>query len=93
MDLIDGKIIYSYDLNRKISEFLNTKKKMAKFRSLIMANSKIYVFLNNSYYLKMDLNGDIEAIKKIPSKLNSDPILINGSLFFLDQKNRLNIFN
>ena len=26
MDLIDGKIIYSYDLNRKISEFLNTKK-------------------------------------------------------------------
>ena len=92
MDLIDGKIIYSYDLNRKISEFLNTKKKMAKFRSLIMANSKIYVFLNNSYYLKMDLNGDIEAIKKIPSKLNSDPILINGSLFFLDQKKSIKYF-
>ncbi len=93
MDLIDGKIIYSYDLNSMISEFLNSKKKKAKFRSLIMANSKIYVFLNNSYYLKMDLNGDIETIKKIPSKLNSDPILINGSLFFLDRKKRLNILN
>ena len=42
---------------------------MAKFRSLIMANSKIYVFLNNSYYLKMDLNGDIEAIKKNTFKI------------------------
>ena len=35
INLTDGKIIYSHDLNKKIAEFLDTKKKIADFRSYL----------------------------------------------------------
>ena len=93
INLTDGKIIYSHDLNKKIAEFLDTKKKIADFRNLFMANKKLYIFLENSYYIKFNIKGEIEEINKLPSKLNADPIFSDGSIVFLDKKNKIYIID
>ena len=46
VNLRDGNIIYSYNLNQIIADYYNVKKKRkAEFKSLIMANNKILIFL------------------------------------------------
>ena len=93
LNLNTGKIIYSYDINKKISEFLDTKKKRAEFKSILMLNGKIFIFLKNSYVIVFELNGNIEKITKLPFKLNSEPILIKESLIYFDQNNKISIVN
>ena len=93
IDLKTGKIIYSYDINKKIAQFLNTKKKKAKFKALYMINSKLYIFLKNSYVLKFKIDGTLEEITKLPSKLNSLPIVIEKNLIYFDFNNRVSIIN
>ena len=51
MDLNSGKTIYSYDLNQKVADFLNTKKKKIFLESMILVNNQIYIFLKNSYIM------------------------------------------
>ena len=93
IDLKTGKIIYSYDINKKIAQFLNTNKKKAKFKALYMINSKLYIFLKNSYVLKFKIDGTLEEITKLPSKLNSQPIVIEKNLIYFDFNNRVSIIN
>ena len=93
LNLNTGKIIYSFDINKKISEFLNTRKKRAEFKNIFMINNKIFIFLKNSYVIVFELNGNIEKIIKLPFKLNSEPILIQDSLIFLDFNNKISIVN
>ena len=52
MNIKTGKVIYSYDINKKISEFLNIKKKEAEYKTIMIANSKIFIFLKNSFVIK-----------------------------------------
>ena len=89
----NGKIIYSYDINKKISEFLNTRKKKVKFKDIFMINNKIHIFLENSFVLVFNSDGSIEKIQKLPSKLNSQPILIKDSLIFFNFKNKIIVIN
>ena len=91
MNTDSGEIIYSYDLNLKIAEFLNTKKRDADFKNLMILNGKIIIFLTNSYLLISNLNGNLEQIRKLPTKINSHPIIIDRSLLYLDKKNRVTI--
>ena len=93
LNLNTGKIIYSYDINKKISEFLDTKKKRAEFKSILMLNGKIFIFLKNSYVIVFKLNGNIEKIVKLPFKMNSAPILVQDSLIFLDFNNKISVVN
>ena len=59
----------------------------------MLVNNNLFVFLNNSYVLNFNIKGKLQEIKKLNSKVNSQPIFIDGSLMFLDQKNRLTIVN
>ena len=93
LNLNTGKIIFSYDINKKISEFLDTKKKRAEFKSILMLNVKIFIFLKNSYVIVFELNGNIEKIVKLPFKMNSAPILVQDSLIFLDFNNKISVVN
>ena len=93
LNLINGKIIYSFNINNKISEYLNTKKKEVEFKNISFLNNKIFVILKNSYSLKFDVYGTLEEIKKLPSKIKTQPIFINSSIMYLDFKNRLSIIN
>ena len=91
LNLKNGKIIYSYDINEEISNFLNTKKKEIQIKDILVANNKIFIFLNNSYFLKFNISGKLENVNKLPTKINTQPILINGSLLYLDNKNQISL--
>ena len=91
---MNGNIIYSYNINKKISEFLNVKKsKKVELKTIMIANNRILVFLKNSYILKFNLKGEMIDIIKLPTKINSKPIFIDSSLLYLDKNNKLSIVN
>ncbi len=91
INTINGEIIYSYDLNEKIAKFLNTKKKNAIFKDIIILNNKIMILLENSYILIFSLIGDLQQIKKLPTKIKSSMLVIENSLLYFDKKNKLSI--
>lgn len=92
-DLQKGNIVYSYNLDEKIAEFLDTKKKNALFSHIFIINNQLNIFLKNSYLLKLDLKGSLKEIKKLPSKIQSDPIVMKGSIIYLDNKKKINFIN
>ena len=92
-ELKTGKILFSYNINKKISDFLNIKRKQVDYQSLMLAENKIYIFLKNSFVLKFNLNGELSEIDKLPEKIKSKPIIIDSSLIFLNTKNRISVVN
>ena len=90
-DLEERKVIYSYNINEKISEFLNIKKRKVVFKNMMIINNQIFIFLDNSYLLKFNLSGELSKVTKLPSKIKSYPILIDSSLIYLDTKNKISI--
>jgi hypothetical protein len=91
MNLKNGEIIYSYDINEKISEFLNIKKKNVKFKNIFIANNYIYIILKNSYILRFNIEGNLEKVEKLPTKIFSQPIFINGYMMYLSSSGKLSI--
>ena len=59
----------------------------------MLINDRIFVFLKSSYILKFNINGTLEEITKLKNKLNSYPIFVDGTLIYLDKKNKLRIIN
>ena len=93
MNLTNGKIIYSYDVNKKISDFLDTKKQKVQIKNFVILNNEIYVFLKNSYIVKFNTRGDIEKIYKLPLGIHSYPIFVNGIILYIDKKNKAVLIN
>ena len=89
MNIETGKIIYSYNVNQLISEFLNTKKKSVNIKKMMLANNKLIIFLKNSFILKIDLTGNIESVDKLPSAMNTYPIVIDSALLYVNNRNKL----
>tara|TARA_B100000886_G_C20424654_1_gene493340 strand:+ start:522 stop:1847 length:1326 start_codon:yes stop_codon:yes gene_type:complete len=92
-NLLSGKILYSYDINKLISEFLNINKKKADFKTMMIAKNQINIFLKNSFVLKLDINGKIIKVLKLPTKIKSYPIFSNNNLIYIDKKNKLSVVN
>ena len=93
MNINSGKIIYSLDINEEIANFTGTKKKEVQFKNFFFTNNKLMIFLKNSYVIYFKTNGSIDDVFKLPSKINTNPIIINKSLLYLDLKNKLSIVN
>ena len=93
IDFNTGKIIYSYEITSKISEFLNTKKNKINIKSIYIINNELYIYLHNSYIVKFNLYGEISDIQKLSIKIKSNPIFIKKSMLYLDNKNRLVILD
>ena len=93
MNIKTGEVIYSYDINKKISDFLNIKKKEAEYKTIMIVNSKIFIFLKNSFVIKLSIEGEIENIFKLPSKMNSNPIFSNNEMIYVNNNNRINVIN
>ncbi len=89
IDLKSGKLIYSYDINKKIAEFYNIKKNTVDFKNMMLVNNKIFIFLKNSYVLKFLVNGELEQVIKLPSKINTQPIIVSDKIIYLNNKNKL----
>ena len=93
IDLSTNKILYSSYINQEIANFLNVNKKNVEIQSFMLLSNKITIFLKNSFVLNFNSIGKLQSVKKLPSKLNSIPIIINKLLYFLDKKNRLVILS
>ena len=89
INLETGEIIYSYKINKKIADYLNIKEKEALFKSIMIANDKIFILLKNSYIIEFSISGEIEKIFKLPAKINSDLIFINNSIMYLSRNNKI----
>ena len=88
-DLRDGSIIYSNDIKQDIADFLDTKKKTIEIKNINIVNNNIYIFLENSYLLKYDIYGNLGDIRKLPSKINSQPLFIENSMLYLNKDNKI----
>ena len=93
LNLRDGEIIYSLDLAQETANFLSTKKKNLIIKNILMIDDKIFVFLKNSYVVKLDIYGKIVSIIKLPSKLKTQPIIVDNKLFYINKKNKLFVVN
>jgi outer membrane protein assembly factor BamB len=89
LNMQNGKLIYSFDINEEISKSFKIKQGNIDIKNIIMINNNIYLFLKNSYVINFDVRGKLLEAKKLPSKLNSHPIIINSNLLYLDKKNRV----
>ena len=89
----NGNINYSIKVADEIASFLKTKKKSISIKSLQLVNNELYIFLNNSYVVKFNVNGKINKISKLPFDIKSFPLFINNSMVFLDKKNKLIILD
>ncbi len=93
INLVSGKILYSYNINEKISDFLKLNKESVHFKMLVLSNDKILIFLQNSYILRFNMNGDLEKVIKLPTQIKSNPIFIKNSIAFLDKKNKISLID
>ena len=59
----------------------------------MVADDKLIIFLNNSYYLKANIYGEITEIKKLPSVVNSNQIIVDGVLIFINKQNKIYMIN
>ena len=49
----------------------------------------ILILLQNSNILKIDIKGNLKSIFKLPKQIYSDPLFIDNSILYLDNKNKL----
>ena len=89
INLVDGEIIYSNDINESIAKYYDIKKKEASFKNIIFANDMILILLQNSNILKIDIKGNLKSIFNLPKQIYSDPLFIDNSILYLDNKNKL----
>ncbi len=92
-NLNDGNIIYSQNINQLADQFLETKNKKINFKKLMIINGKIFIFLTNSHFIKINLNGSVIDVTKLPSRLESKPIIIDNSLLYLNDSKKLVVIN
>ena len=92
-DLIEKKILYSYNIDNQIAEKLKIKKEKISLKDFMLVQDEFLILLNNSYILSLDVRGKLKEIRELSSRISSKPIFINSSLLYLDKKNRLIILN
>ncbi len=94
INLRSNKILFSRKITNQVAKFLNTKNKnKLDIIYIFLLNNKIYIFLQNSFLLKFDLSGELSDIYKLPSKINSSPIIIDQKILFINKKNNLEIMD
>ena len=59
----------------------------------MILNNNLFIFLENSFYLKFSVSGELLEIKKLSSKINSKPVVIKNSILYLNNKNKLVVLN
>ena len=93
LNINTNKILYSYEINQLIADFYDITKKDVMIETFLILNNKIFIFLRNSYVLKLKLTGELIGIDKLPAKINSEPIIIDKSLLLIDKRNRLAVID
>ena len=76
-DLINYKILYAYSIDEQIADSLKIKKQKVSFKNFMLVNNDFHIFLNNSYILYFNIKGRTKKVKKLNSKISSEPIIVN----------------
>ena len=92
-DLINLKILYSYNIDDQVAKKLKIKKKKISLKDLLLVNDDLLILLNNSYILYFDIRGKLKVIKKLNASMNTKPIFVDNAMLYLDNKNKLRILN
>ena len=58
-----------------------------------IVNNSIFLFSNKPYILKINFSGELLKVFKVKNNIYSNPIFIDNSIFYLDDKNKLVILN
>jgi len=93
INIDNGKINYSLDIPEEVANFLDTKKKTLYIKTLSMLNNNLYLFLDNSYYIKFSSKGKIAEVKKLPAKFGSFPIFVKNVIMFVNKDKKLVVVN
>jgi len=81
-----GKIIRS----NNILKILKSRKQETKITGFVMGSGKIYATSRNGFLITCSpATGKVEDFKKIGDKINSSPIISDGSLFILTEKSKI----
>ena len=80
-------------LFKKFLIFFELKEKKLNFYEMLLINNKISFFTRNSYKIELKINGELENIEKLPAKINSLPIILNKSILYIDNNNKLAVIN
>jgi hypothetical protein len=91
--LINAEILFSKDINSQVAKFINSKTNTVDFKNMMLLNNEIFLFLKNSFILQFKNDGQLKDIKKLPTKINTLPIVIDSSILYLNFKNKLIIVN
>ena len=89
LDLNTGYVIYSKNIGEEIIKNINLKKNKLKIKFIDFVNSKIYLYLENSKIVKLDVYGQIRNIQKLPKKIYSRPIFIDSKILYISDKNQI----
>ena len=92
INLKNLKILYSFNLG-ETGNFNDENIKKNIFLTKMILNSEIYIFLNNSVILNFAIEGKFKGSIKIPSKIITNPILIENRILFLNKSNKLIILD
>ena len=89
LDLNTGYVIYSKNIGEEIIKNMNLKKNRLKIKFIDFVNSQIYLYLENSKIVKLDVYGQIRNIQKLPKKIYSRPIFIDSKILYISDKNQI----
>ena len=92
LELKTGEIIFSYDIKSHLSKFLNIDKKKIEYKNLLILNNSIFIFLKDNYLLQYSIKGQFKDFYKLPSRIHSQPILIDNFIIYLGNKNKIFIY-
>ena len=92
-DLINLKILYSYNIDEQVAKNLKIKKKKISLKDLLLVNDDLLILLDNSYILYFNIRGKLKVIKKLNASMSTKPIFIDNALLYLDNNNKLRILN
>ncbi len=93
INLKNNEIIFSQNIFSEVQEYSKIKKENFILRRMFLANNKLLIMMNNSNLLDFNISGKLNSINKLPKKINSFPIFINGSLIYLNNKNKIIVLN
>ena len=89
IEILSGKIIYSYDINKKIAEYYNIKKQKTDFKDINLANGNIFVLLKNSYVIEFEVSGNLRRIFKLPKKIDSSLVFVENLILYLTKNKKI----
>ena len=93
IDILSGKIIYSYEINKKIAEYYNIKKQKTDFKDIYLANGNIFVLLKNSYVIEFEVSGNLRRIFKLPKKIDSNLVFVENLILYLTKNKKIAVLD